>query len=249
MRVVRRRINPRPIAALLVVMTPTLAARAADSPKTIQDYLGPQYQASSEIQAPSRTPEPAAHFDNPADRLRHWNQVAVDASGLDHTPVQPGENRVFGHQLGPGRVQPGHGDRAHRDGRRGGLHPRRLPPLPAIPSGALRVARWTPPSPRPRTTRWSRCSPPTRRGSSSCSRRPLRRSRQPPGKRRAASWPGTVAAAAILAGEPTTARPTPSRGWASTTSRGLEPGVWRQDPISLIPLALGAHWAEVRPFV
>ena len=28
-----------------------------------------------------------------------------------------------------------------------------------------------------------------------------------------------------------------------------EPGRWRQDPISLIPLALGAHWGEVRPFV
>jgi hypothetical protein len=27
-----------------------------------------------------------------------------------------------------------------------------------------------------------------------------------------------------------------------------EPGYWRQDPISLIPLALGAHWGEVRPF-
>ena len=28
-----------------------------------------------------------------------------------------------------------------------------------------------------------------------------------------------------------------------------QPGWWRQDPISLIPLALGAHWADVRPFV
>ncbi len=27
------------------------------------------------------------------------------------------------------------------------------------------------------------------------------------------------------------------------------PGHWRQDPISLIPLALGAHWGECRPFV
>src|SRR5262245_44851008 len=35
------------------------------------------------------------------DSLRHWNQVAIDASGLDHTPVQPGENRVFGEQVGP----------------------------------------------------------------------------------------------------------------------------------------------------
>jgi hypothetical protein len=26
-------------------------------------------------------------------------------------------------------------------------------------------------------------------------------------------------------------------------------GHWRQDPISLIPLALGAHWAECKPFV
>ncbi|MCK6455512.1 MAG: phosphatase PAP2 family protein [Phycisphaerae bacterium] len=32
-----------------------------------------------------------------------WNQIAVDTSGLDHTPVQPGETRTFGHQLGPTR--------------------------------------------------------------------------------------------------------------------------------------------------
>ncbi len=28
-----------------------------------------------------------------------------------------------------------------------------------------------------------------------------------------------------------------------------EPGHWRQDPISLGRVALGAHWGEVRPFV
>ena len=28
-----------------------------------------------------------------------------------------------------------------------------------------------------------------------------------------------------------------------------EPGHWRQDPISMSPLALGAYWGEVRPFV
>jgi len=28
-----------------------------------------------------------------------------------------------------------------------------------------------------------------------------------------------------------------------------DPGKWRQDPISLIPIALGAHWGGVRPFV
>src|SRR6185436_5825692 len=30
---------------------------------------------------------------------------------------------------------------------------------------------------------------------------------------------------------------------------GDDPGAWRQDPISLHPLALGAHWGEVTPFV
>src|SRR5437773_3027876 len=37
------------------------------------------------------------------DSLHHWNVIAINASGLDHTPVAPGENRVFGEQLGPGR--------------------------------------------------------------------------------------------------------------------------------------------------
>ncbi len=32
-----------------------------------------------------------------------WNHIAVDASGLDHTPPKPGDPRVFGHQLGPTR--------------------------------------------------------------------------------------------------------------------------------------------------
>lgn len=32
-----------------------------------------------------------------------WNHIAVDASGLDHTPTKPGDTRVFGHQLGPTR--------------------------------------------------------------------------------------------------------------------------------------------------
>src|SRR5262249_31512050 len=36
--------------------------------------------------------------------VRRWNQISIDASGLDHTPVAPGENRVFGEQLGPCRA-------------------------------------------------------------------------------------------------------------------------------------------------
>ena len=36
--------------------------------------------------------------------LLRWNQIAIDATGRDHKPVAPGENRVFGHQLGPCRA-------------------------------------------------------------------------------------------------------------------------------------------------
>ena len=38
------------------------------------------------------------------DSVRRWNQIAIDASGLDHTPVAPGEARRFGEQMGPGRA-------------------------------------------------------------------------------------------------------------------------------------------------
>src|SRR3972149_4249815 len=36
--------------------------------------------------------------------VHHWNQIAIDASGLDHTAVAPGEDRVFGEQFGPTRA-------------------------------------------------------------------------------------------------------------------------------------------------
>src|SRR5437868_4352553 len=38
------------------------------------------------------------------DPIHRWNQIAIDATGLDHTPVAPGELRTFGEQLGPGRA-------------------------------------------------------------------------------------------------------------------------------------------------
>jgi hypothetical protein len=37
------------------------------------------------------------------DTLREWHTIALEATGIDHTPVAPGETRTFGEQLGPGR--------------------------------------------------------------------------------------------------------------------------------------------------
>ncbi|MCJ7636537.1 MAG: hypothetical protein MUO21_03525, partial [Nitrososphaeraceae archaeon] len=49
--------------------------------------------------------KPDFTLDRPETRqmILHCNQIAIDTSGLDHTKVQPDENRIFGHQLGPHR--------------------------------------------------------------------------------------------------------------------------------------------------
>jgi hypothetical protein len=50
-------------------------------------------------------PVPGAQAGTPSTgALLRWNHIAIDASGLDHTPVAPGDNRVFGEQVGPGRA-------------------------------------------------------------------------------------------------------------------------------------------------
>src|SRR5438309_9280922 len=41
---------------------------------------------------------------NAIDSIHRWNAIAINASGLDHTPVAPGEIRTFGEQLGPTRA-------------------------------------------------------------------------------------------------------------------------------------------------
>src|SRR6185436_7487178 len=60
---------------------------------------------------------------------------------------------------------------------------------------------------------------------------------------------GHAAAAAILGlrANDGSARAEPRVGIEFIT--GTAPGDWRQDPISLIPIALGAFWSQVRPFV
>ena len=98
--------RPRPSAgavAALSVLTAVSVGAAERSQKNepLQSYPGQQYE--SLIQPENGVPLNPHHSANAADRLRYWNQIAVDSSGLDHTPVAPGETRIFGHQLGPGR--------------------------------------------------------------------------------------------------------------------------------------------------
>ena len=53
---------------------------------------------------PGRNVPPLVGPRHGLDALHRWNVIALNATGLDHTPVGPGENRVFGEQFGPGRA-------------------------------------------------------------------------------------------------------------------------------------------------
>src|SRR5215468_11836618 len=53
---------------------------------------------------PGRNVPPLVGPKHGLDALHRWNVIAINATGLDHTPVGPGENRVFGEQFGPGRA-------------------------------------------------------------------------------------------------------------------------------------------------
>ena len=132
--------------------------------------------------------------------VHHWNQIAIDASGLDHTPVAAGETRVFGEQLGPGAREPGDGDRPHRDLRRRERdRPAATQSYTGLPARRGRRPRWRPRSPRRRTTRWSRSSPRRRRRFDALLAEDL--GQIPDGSRKdaTASRSGSAAAAAILA--------------------------------------------------
>src|SRR5687768_11534385 len=73
----------------------------ADAPTSFSDTLGTTHEVTAAAPAPVfRHPRPGGDL---RSWVVHWNEVAINASGLDHTPVAPGENRVFGEQVGPGR--------------------------------------------------------------------------------------------------------------------------------------------------
>src|SRR3989440_9930459 len=76
----------------------SLSAFAGGPADGLREAFGPHYEA-----APHLSASPRGGPRKGLDSVRRWNEIAINASGLDHTPVAPGENRVFGEQLGPCR--------------------------------------------------------------------------------------------------------------------------------------------------
>src|SRR5438132_10771342 len=80
---------------LLFAISSTAFARGPAGP--FRDPYGPEFHRQ-----PSASPNESSKI--AADPVHRWNRIAIDATGLDHTPVAPGEHRTFGEQLGPGRA-------------------------------------------------------------------------------------------------------------------------------------------------
>jgi hypothetical protein len=181
------------------------------------------------------------------DVIHHWNQVAIDSSGLDHTPVEAGDPRVFGEQLGPGRssramaiVHIAVFDAVNAIAKRY----RGYSGIPdasstaSIPAAVAQAAHDTLVAMFP--SQKAHCDALLAAELATIS------DGRPKSEGIAV---GQRAARAILARRANDGanHAEPQLGTGFVTSN--LPGKWRQDPISQLPVALGAHWGEVTPFV
>jgi hypothetical protein len=207
------------------------------------EAFGQRFQANQNVE---RARGPRAGL----DALHRWNQIAIDASGLDHTPVALGETRTFGEQLGPARAS-----RAMAI-----VHIAMFDALNAVLGGYQSYTGITAKSgaasleaaisqaghdtlvslfPSQATAFDNFLAADLARVASKT-------------QRADGIDAGRRAAAAILAlrvndgSEVPEPRLGTGTGFHETSNLA---GHWRQDPISIIPLALGAHWSDCKPFV
>lgn len=179
--------------------------------------------------------------------LLHWNAIAIDASGLDHTPVAPGEDRVFGENLGPGRSS-----RAMAivhiaifevvNAFFGGFQSYVGLPVPtqnfSLKAAISQAAHDTLVELFPSQTETF----------DQALAEDLSKIDDGNEKQLGIQL-GSTAATAILALRQNDGSEIPESEMGTDYIPGDAPGLWRQDPISMIPIALGAHWGEVTPFV
>jgi hypothetical protein len=225
------------LAALLVV---SLSFVINTQAQTLRDVLGPRFHAAQDV---AKLEAPKAGL----DAIHRWNQIAVDASGLDHTPVAPGELRTFGEQLGPGRssramaivhIAMFDSINAVLGGYQSYSGIRRAKSPVSLDAAVAQAAHDT----------LSALYPSQTAKFGSLLADDLAKIHNKNRRANGVSL-GRRAANAILElrNNDGSQIPEPRVGVNYFTSD--QPGHWRQDPISMIPLALGAHWGVCRTFV
>jgi hypothetical protein len=181
-----------------------------------------------------------------ADVVRRWNSIAIDASGLDHTPPVPPETRDWAEQIGPGRAS-----RAMAI-----VHLAIFEAVNAIAGGhqstvgLRRAARDTSFDAAVATAAADTLAalyPAQADAFRDRLARDLARIQDRRARLRGVAL-GREAAAALLTRSADDGADHPERRYGVDYLPSDEPGSWRQDPISLHPLALGADWGHVEPF-
>ncbi len=210
------------------------------------DFWGPNYStATRKIKQPRPRPLMQVGGGSTA-MLLHWNSISNDASGLDHTPVAIGENRVFGEQLGPCRASRAMAIvhiamfevvNAVAGGFQSYINIPRAKAGTSIDAGIAQAAHDA-----------LVALFPSQKASFDQLLADALALIPSPGKAEGIVL-GRLAAKTILLRRAAdgSQHAEPRIGIEFITSNA--PGKWRQDPISLIPIALGGHWKEVKPFV
>jgi len=224
-----------------VGLTMATVAAAGGFPNGLSDALGPNFSAARRIYL-----HPRHHPDN---AIARWNEIAINATGLDHTPVAPGEHRVFGEQLGPTRAS-----RAMAI-----VHIAMFDAANAIDP---KYQSYTDISPAPHGTSMDTAVAQAAHDTLAAlfpSQKPSFDSlladdlghinKHGNGSKARGIALGKRAAAAILALRTGDGSEHPEPHMGVDFFPGNQPGQWRQDPISDGPLALGALWGECKPFV
>src|SRR5213082_3712150 len=227
------------VSILLPGLILSVLTFASETNNGFNEVFGPLFQPAPNV-------PPLVGPKKGLDSVHRWNQIAINASGFDHTPVAPGENRVFGEQLGPGRSS-----RAMAI-----VHIAIFDAMNALLGGYRSYTGVLAQGPTSMDAAVSQAAHDTLVAlfpSQAASLDSLLTDDLAQIKNKNEQANGTDlgrrAAAAILALRVNDGSqiPEPRVGIDYFTSN--LPGHWRQDPISLIPLALGAHWGECNTFV
>lgn len=247
---------------ILIVMLGVLVLGAAVTARTLKtganfrDFWGPLYSAQSDATkeaaqadaSPAQADTSLVQAVSPSSAmLIRWNGISIDASGLDHTPVAPGENRVFGEQVGPCRAA-----RAIAI-----VHIAMFESLNSIVGGFKSYVGFL-------RTKVPASSDAAIAQSAHDTLSALFPSQKPTFDQKLAEdlaaipagqqrnngvTIGQKAALAILTLRANDGSQIPEPRVNIDFIPSNAAGKWRQDPISLHPLALGAHWDQVTPFV
>lgn len=211
------------------------------------EAFGPQIHPRVQQVQPNAKHRPRHVLDR-AVAIRDWNQIAIDAAGLDHAPSDA--SHIFGHQLGPGRssramaivhlaifdvvnaVEGGH--RSYT-----GLGPAKVGT--SISAAVAQAAHDTLLALYP--SQEARFNAFLAQDLSEIPDGQLKTNGISLGQRAASTVLAARSADASQYDELIVGT-APENFHTSN-----DPGKWRQDPISQIGVALGAKWGDVKPFV